>query len=253
MGAFGGKTAQIDKVSNLLATECTPELAKQTAYSSAILPEITKTENPSQYDNWLRALIGAGYSTSGGDLPTSTDNVHHCDDTKPVVTIVGATGGGPYDFTVKVTSGTFTANKLEVYFDDQIISTQQIDGSGSYSVSYSPTVTGSHTFKAIVTDAGLYQSSDDQAVNVSNDGSSGSTASFKGLLPADGSAVNAPVHFTWTADPGATKYTLFINGVASGASTSATTKTVNLASGAYTWQVKSDSPNSAPLISFTVN
>ena len=92
MGSVGGKSAQVDKISGKLATECTPDLAKDTVFSSAILPEITKAENPSQYQNWLTALQKAGYSTSGGDLPTDADNVHHCDDAKPVVVITGATG-----------------------------------------------------------------------------------------------------------------------------------------------------------------
>jgi membrane peptidoglycan carboxypeptidase len=49
MTSIGGKTADIDTVSGKLATECTPDLAKETAYSSAIQPEITKAENPTQY------------------------------------------------------------------------------------------------------------------------------------------------------------------------------------------------------------
>ncbi len=250
MGSAGGKSAQVDKVSGLLATDCTPDLAKNTVYSSAILPEITKAENPSQYQNWLAALQRAGYSTSGGDLPSGVDNVHSCSDTKPAVTITGATGGGPYSFNVKVTSGTFTSNKLEVYFDDQIISTQVIDGSGSYPVSYSPTTTGSHTFKAVVTDAGLYQGSDDQAVTVTN--TSGSAASFKGVFPGEGAVVGSgPINFAWTVDPGATSYSLYVDDILK-ATTSSIAKSVSgISAGDHTWFVKSDAGNKTDIINFS--
>jgi penicillin-binding protein 1A len=124
MAATSGKSAAVDTISGKLATDCTPPLAKSTVYSSAILPEITKSENAFQYQNWLSALVKAGYSTTGGDLPTDSDTAHSCSDTKPTVNISDALGGGPYSFNVQVASGTFTANKLEVYFDDQVISTR---------------------------------------------------------------------------------------------------------------------------------
>jgi membrane carboxypeptidase/penicillin-binding protein PbpC len=242
MNSANGRNAVVDTVSGKLATECTPELAKSTVYSSAITPEITRAENPSQYANWLAALQHAGYSTSGGDLPTDSDNVHHCDDVKPAVNIVGATGGGPYDFDVEVTSGTFGANKLQVYFDDQIISTQVINGSGSYPVSYSPTDTGSHTFKAVVTDAGLYQGTDEQAVNVtSTGGGDGSGVSLKS--PDDGDTVSpGNVKFSWSGD-GSSSYTLHVSNATY--TVTGTSKTVTLiAPGNYPWYVTSDSGDS---------
>ncbi len=250
MGSVGGKSAQIDKVSGKLATECTPDLAKDTAYSSAILPEITKAENPSQYLNWLTALQRAGYSTSGGDLPTDADNVHHCDDVKPTVVINGAGGGGPYNLNIKVNSGTFTANKLEVYFDDQIVSTQVIDGTGTYPVSYAPTTTGSHDFKAVVTDAALYQGSDDKSVTVTNSGGGGG---FSGVLPADGSQVpSGPVTFSWTIDSGASSYSLYVDNILRG-TTAATVKSVSgLSVGNHTWFVRADTSDATDPLTFKV-
>lgn len=251
MSSVGGKSAQIDKVSGKLATECTPDLAKDTAYSSAVLPEITKSENPTQYNLWLAALQRAGYSTSGGDLPTTSDDVHHCDDVKPSVNISGATGGGPYNFNVNVTSGTFTSNKLEVYFDDQIISTQVIDGSGSYSVSYTPSISGSHTFKAVVTDAGLYQGTDEQTVTVTNTG--GSSGSFSGLTPAEGASVNGPnVTFTWSPAAGAATYSLYVDNILRG-TTGSTSRSVNgLTNGSHFWYVKADTGDTTSSSSFKV-
>jgi membrane carboxypeptidase/penicillin-binding protein PbpC len=250
MTSIGGKTAQIDRVSGLLATECTPELAKDTVYSSAVQPEITKAENPSQYSLWLTALVKAGYSTSGGGVPTESDDKHHCDDDKPTVNIIGASGGGPYDFSVQVTSGTFLANKLQVYFDDQIVSTQVIDGTGSYPVSYSPAETGSHTFKAVVTDAGLYQTTDDQSVNVTNVG--GGT-SFEGISPASGSKKDAGlVAFSWTSLDGATSYTLYVDGASQGSvnNTSKVAIVAGLAGSSHTWYVKANTGDVTDTITF---
>jgi hypothetical protein len=250
MSSIGGKTAQIDQVSGKLATECTPDLAKQTAYSSAITPEITKAENPSQYALWLTALQKAGYSTSGGDLPTDSDNVHHCDDKRPTVQIHGANGGGPYDLNISVTSGTFAANKLEVYFDDQIISTAKIDGDGSYDISCSTACSspGSHTFKAVVTDAALYQGTDEATVNVSGNGGG---ATFKGLLPIDNSSVNnGAVLFSWTSDSGASSYSLYVDNILRG-NTSGNSRTVNgLGSGNHNWFVRSDTGDATDPLSF---
>ncbi len=250
MNSADSKSAVIDKLSGKLATNCTPELAKDTQYSSAILPEITQSENSTQYQLWLTALQHAGYTTGGGDLPTATDDKHSCDDTKPTVNIVGALGGGPYSFSVQVTSGTFTANKLDVYFDDQVISTQIINGSGSYPVdNYSPSTTGSHTFKATVTDAGYYQASDEQAVTVTNTGSGSGT--FSGVTPADGSQVtNGPVTFVWGVDSGAASYTLFVDGAPRG-STNTIAKTVSgLGAGNHTWRVESDTGDTTDTYSF---
>ena len=255
LGSVGGKSALIDKVSGKLATECTPELAKDTSYSSAILPEITKTDNPSQYQNWLTALQRAGYSTSGGDLPSDSDNVHHCDDVKPVVNITGAAGGGPYNLNIKVTSGTFTTNKLEVYFDDQVVSTQVISGSGSYPVSYAPTNVGSHNFKAVITDAGLYQGTDSQTVTVTNNGGDGANNNgFVGVTPASGDTVSSgPVTFGWTISPGATAYSLFVDNVLKGAPSSGISKTVNgLTPGNHTWFVRTNSSDVTDPVTFKI-
>ena len=234
MSPSSGRSAVVDKVSGLLATECTPELAKETKYSSAILPETTKTENSYQYSLWLAALNKAGYASSA-DLPTGSDNVHSCSDSKPTANITGLSGGGPYNFQVQVTAGTFTPTKLEIFFDDQIVSTQVISGSGTYDVSYSPTTAGTHTIKAVVTDDKLYQSSDSQTVSVTNIG-----APFSNESPSNGSLRGAgSVTFSWTEEDGADSYDLFVDGAKQG-STDATSRSINLGAGAHTWYVKSN-------------
>ncbi|GAC1602586.1 MAG: hypothetical protein NVS3B29_05940 [Candidatus Saccharimonadales bacterium] len=261
MGSVGGKSVSIDKVSGKLATECTPALAKQTAYSSAILPEITQAENPSQYSQWLKALISAGYSTTGGDLPTASDDAHSCSDAKPTVNIVGATGGGPYNFNVDVKLGDFGTTKtgignatLSVYFDDQVISTQVVNGSSSYPVSCSSSCSalGSHTFKAVFTDTGLYQATDEQSVTVTNTGGSDSS-SFQGTSPAEGSSSTpGTITFTWTPSAGTTLYSLFIDDMLRATSTSTSKPYPVLETGNHIWYVKSDNGSQTNPITFKV-
>ncbi|HEY6736890.1 MAG TPA: transglycosylase domain-containing protein [Candidatus Saccharimonadia bacterium] len=255
MSAAQGKSADVDKVSGKLATQCTPPLAKDTAYSSAILPEITKQQNAYQYQQWLAALQKAypAQTSAGGDLPTSYDDVHNCSDTPPTAQLIGANGNGQ-DFNVKVTAGQsqsgFTPNKLEIYWDDQIISTQQIDSAGTYPVSYTPTASGSHTVKAVVTDTGLYQGTDTQTVLVVNPGGGGGNT-FQGLAPLAGSSQPVgSVTFSWSLDPGAGSYTLFVDGSNKG-STSSNARTITIASaGNHSFFVRSDQGNQTASISF---
>jgi len=192
MNAASGKTATIDKLSKKLATNCTPELARDTVYSSAIVPEISATDP--EYAAWLAGMVSKGLATSGAVIPTESDDLHSCSDVKPTAQIdsVSQQGSLGYLVTVSASIGTFGTDKspgsaatLQVYLDDQIISTQQITSSGDYQVSSTPTV-GSHTFKAVITDSGLYQSSDSKTVAISAAPASASpspSASPHAMLP----------------------------------------------------------------------
>jgi membrane peptidoglycan carboxypeptidase len=171
------KTANIDKISNKLATECTPPAALQSVTSSDIHAEIPS--NDPAYVRWdapIQALAKTLGYAGGGSIPTDTDDVHKCSDTKPTVS-VSTTGSGPLNITASVSSGTFTANSLTIYFDDQVVSTQTINGDTNYTFVYSPTTTGSHTVKAVVSDSGLYSGSGEKTVNVLTAGSGGSGGS----------------------------------------------------------------------------
>ncbi len=212
--AVARKKVDIDKVSNKLATSCTPKLA------------IESRDDPGS---------------------TETDNAHACDDVKPLVQIAGATGGGPYTLDINVTLGTFGTtktstfpSKLDVSFDDQIISTQTITTSGIYKVNYPPTAdqTGSHIFKAVVTDSGFYQGADEATVNVVSSGSA--AAGFTASTDATTYKLGDTVVFTWTKDAGATSYNIFIDNVLSGsaAASSNTFSTKTLAVGTHTWYIE---------------
>ena len=173
----GVRTARVDRVSGKLATECTPEAAIQTVTAGQIKPEIPATDP--LYRNWAGPVASLaqriGYASGGGVIPTQNDDVHKCSDTKPTVQ-VSADGSSKLKITANVSSGTHTANKLTIYFDDQVISTQNINGSTNYSFDYTPTSSGSHTIRAVVTDTAMYSGSDETTITTEaaqNDNNSG--------------------------------------------------------------------------------
>lgn len=236
------RSATIDKLSKKLATECTPELAKEAIFASEMHAEIPP--NDPAYGRWeppVAALAQKmGYS-GGGNLPTESDDVHKCSDTKPTVELtVTSQGGGNYKVKAVVGSGTFTANKLDISLDDQIISTQQISGSTTYEFDHTIVSNGAHSFKALVTDAGLYTAVDTETVTVSSAGS----PSFSGLSPTDGSNVGVGiVTFSWQSYTDANKYELWIKRGGSDYASSpydsnTNSKAVTIIAGSYTWFVK---------------
>jgi membrane peptidoglycan carboxypeptidase len=255
MSGLDDKTAEVDKVSGKLATACTPQLARETAYSSAVLPEVTQKENSFQYQYWLKGLQSAGFATNGTALPTEEDNLHDCNDVMPKVSLTGASGGGPYTFHAKVTLGSFGTSKtgigtpqLQVYYDDQIIYTNANVGSDTYNIPYTPTSNGSHTVKALVTDTGLYQASDEDTVTVTHAGET-----FQGTSPSDGEEFSpGSIGFSWGASPGATSYTVYVDGVARGTTAGTSLNVSLLVKKTYTWYVRDNSGHQTSSISFKV-
>lgn len=161
----GTTTGRIDKVSGKLATDCTPPDAIEEATSGQMTAEIPSTDPA--YSRWqapVSALAaGLGYS-SGGGLPNEKDNVHNCSDSKPSVSVtVSPSSGSTFTVTANVASGTFPANKLIFYVNGNEITTQNIGGSGSYSISNSPGGTGTVRYSARVYDSGLYSSTSNEA------------------------------------------------------------------------------------------
>lgn len=226
------KKVNFDKVSNKLATTCTPPLA-------------------------IESRIDDG--------TTATDDVHACDDVKPTVKITATNSGGAYSFTANVTLGTFGTTKtstfpakLDISLDDQIISTQQISNSGTFTVDCGAACTsGSHTVKAVVTDSGLYQGSDETTITVAGSTTSsggGSTATFQGVTPAEGSTQKAgTLTFTWTADPAASSYVLYVDGKqVKTLNGMTTTYPVTNTTIPHTWYVVADTSDKFAPINFTV-
>jgi membrane peptidoglycan carboxypeptidase len=215
--ATKAKAVVIDIVSGLLATDCTPALAKKTVY----------------------------YPISGND------NVHACGDAQPSVTISGVNGTGPtYNGTATIIAGKFNPTKLDIQLDDQIVSTQAINGSGSYSFSLTAP-TGSHSVRAVVTDDGYYQGSSDVSTVLVGGNTDGN---FSGTSPADGSIQNkGTIIFIWTPLSGASSYKLYVDALPPVTTNSTSEPFVVKTTGVtHSWHVTADTGQSTTPLSFTV-
>jgi membrane peptidoglycan carboxypeptidase len=144
---------KIDKVSNKLATECTPERAIQTGANA----------NSSTFS--VDKFVGGG----GGANTNEKDDVHKCSDAKPRVSIssrnVTCLSSG-CTLTAKVTAGTHPISsskfpgQLNFIIDGRNVSAKQIGGAGTYSITYKPTFSGTKQLKVEVLDSVLYDASD---------------------------------------------------------------------------------------------
>jgi membrane peptidoglycan carboxypeptidase len=158
------QSAVIDTVSKKLATDCTPEAAKQTVTGGGILSEIP-TSDPS-YNRWM-APIKARYGAAGGIIPTDKDDVHKCDDIKPSVTLtIKDKGGGKYTFKADVTPGTFPLKTVNFSIDGLIPAGGSFEASGgqtTFEYDYTADSSSTKTIKVEVIDQGLYENSDEKA------------------------------------------------------------------------------------------
>jgi penicillin-binding protein 1A len=181
VGKTGAKAETIDRVSNKLATSCTPPLARQT----------TSGGNSVTQNN---VDVFAGGSTGGAAPATGADDVHNCNDTKPSVTIT-AVNGATVDSTlacpisgcsvmVRVEQGTHPLNDsarpaspgtLALLVGGQSVQTQAISAAGDYQFTYTPSAgtSGSTEITVQITDSVLYQGSDATTVTVSTPTTSG--------------------------------------------------------------------------------
>lgn len=205
--ADGEQKGTIDVVSGKLATECTPQAAKQEISGSSMTAEIPSSD-PS-FNRWnppVAALARSlGYS-SGGSIPTERDDIHQCGDTPPSVSVsANSSGSGNVQITANIVGGRFAVNRVEFYRDGNQISSQNVGGGGAVSIQDTPG-SGVHSYFAKVYDAGLYSSqSNSVSVNVSSNSNSYNlnctppksctltgSGSFTATLYINGNAVAGP-------------------------------------------------------------
>lgn len=164
----GNTTQTTDRVSNKVATSCTPELARQTLGNS--------NANSWNVDQWAggRANSSAGSSTTARSA-SATDDVHSCNDSPPSVTITAPStcnaDEGGCTITATVAQGThaltdparsqfpgtlnFTVNGQNVKAFTDIS-----DSPSTRSFTYVPSSSGEITITAQVIDSVLYQATD---------------------------------------------------------------------------------------------
>lgn len=148
----------IDIISNKLATDCTPNLARK---------EVTEGD-PLSFS--VDTFIGGG----AGTIPTENDDVHNCADARPGINLSAVKIGGTYTISASITQGTHPligngdkgGGKISFSIDGQVI--QTFDASGNVSFNYTPDFTGDRTLTATVVDSVLYDSSRTTTLNGSS-------------------------------------------------------------------------------------
>lgn len=161
------KNAVIDTVSKKLATECTPERAKETITGGGIRSELP-TSDP-LYNNWIKP-VQARYGSSGGAIPTDKDDIHTCDPAdKPTVSLKTPTMGpaGTYTFEAEVTKGKFPLTSVTFKIDGTVLSGGSFDitDSGSVTFKYVSTFNEAKMVTVEVLDSALYDATDSKTVS----------------------------------------------------------------------------------------
>jgi len=198
-GKSSGGAQTTDKVSGLLATSCTPPLARQSGGSSGQL-------NADIYAGGF-VNITSGNATPSSSSSHAVDNVHACGDTSPTVAITAVNGvptGGNAALTcpssgctimVHVEQGTHPLTDNAVYPQypgtlslivngQPVTSPEEVDTTNDYSVTFTPPsgTTGDIQIEAQVSDSVLYSGTDTQTITIT----SGTTTSYRKQTTSSG-------------------------------------------------------------------
>ncbi|MEI9914359.1 MAG: transglycosylase domain-containing protein, partial [Candidatus Saccharibacteria bacterium] len=173
-----------DKVSGLLATSCTPALAKNTVGGGASSSSVIDIFYPKSYANMAALEGNTGGTSKASSSTTQTDNVHNCNDTPPSVTATLGSGScnGSCTVTVAATAGTHPlsggnyttapAGTITITLNGNTMCTITIppDQSENFngSCNISPTSSGSGTLTATVVDSVLYSSASSANISFSS-------------------------------------------------------------------------------------
>jgi penicillin-binding protein 1A len=152
-----GKQFTVDKVSKKLATDCTPELAREVISATGIDAGEGITE----------------YHSNDYDLKNKDDK-HSCDDAKPTASLSATTppNGPPVStsnpktvtFTLGLSPGSFNINQVEIIIDGQSLGSAGAATSGSSTFTHAFSTAGSHTVQVRIQDEGYYQATISQSV-----------------------------------------------------------------------------------------
>lgn len=180
------KKQTIDKVSNKLATDCTPARARE---------EVTGGDATN--------FSGDRFVTNTSNT-TEKDDIHNCSDIKPSISISVLQQGSSYLVGATVAAGTHPLSSerfpgtVNFSIDGQIIRSFQVSGSGPVpSFTYTPDFSGTKTLTAEVIDSVLYDSSDSAQVTGSGGGGGG------GALTLTEAKMDGPkTRFKWSGNNG---------------------------------------------------
>jgi membrane peptidoglycan carboxypeptidase len=181
----------IDKVSNKLATTCTPDSAKQTVGNSNAA-------------SWNVDIFVGGSSNSAAAV-SGNDDVHNCGDASPSVTVTPSSSEcdppAGCTITATVTQGTHQLSDpaypnfpgtVTFSVGGQVIKTYNVtDSPSTISFTYVPTSDGANTITAQVTDSVLYSSTGTASVtSVTQTGVTPTTPNTTTTKPKNGNSGN---------------------------------------------------------------
>jgi penicillin-binding protein 1A len=163
------KTATIDTVSNKLATECTPERAKQKITGGGIKAEIPSSDP--NYNNWMSPIRARYGGAGGGAIPTEKDDIHTCNDQdKPTISLGNVTdnGDGTYTVTAKVKKGKYPLSTVTFSMNGSVMpgGSYDITNSNDIKFEFELNADGTYTITAETIDSVLYDASDSTTFSV---------------------------------------------------------------------------------------
>lgn len=132
-----GKEFIMDRVSKKVATECTPEGAKEKVQAIGV-----RGSNENDVE----------YQAEGYDLK-NTDDVHKCTDVKPTVSL-SVSGSSPHNVSVTLGQGTNPLQTASLYVDGNLV--QNLTAAAGTKIYPQATSSGSHAIKVVVVDSGYY-------------------------------------------------------------------------------------------------
>lgn len=151
-----GKTEQqltFDKVSKKLATECTPDGAKEEVSVYISTDPVTKKEI---------------FVAPNGYNATEKDNIHKCDDAKPSVESISISklSGDDYQISIRVNQGTHQLSNIKVSIDGNQVADTSIGGSGNFTVNSK--ISGTQNITVRLQDSAFYITEASKSVTAEN-------------------------------------------------------------------------------------
>ncbi len=240
------KKQTIDKVSNKLATDCTPARARE---------EVT---------GGGAAEFSGDKFVGGGGTTEDKDDVHQCSDVKPSISISVVPQGSSYLIGATVVGGTHPLSSdrfpgtVNFIVEGQVIRSFNVTGNGPIaSFTYTPTFVGTKTMTVEVIDSVLYDGQDSANITAVSPGeddndNSLTTPSASGPVGVGGTSTT----ISWSG--GTPGYTVLVDGpgggssFTSGCTTSGTSCNITTATpGTYRVKVRDSKNDESSVITFS--
>ncbi len=183
----GNARRTIDVVSNKLATDCTPNRARNTVNEGSA--------NQFSSDKFVDG--GPGSNTN------EQDDVHKCEDIRPAIRLITTPTGNSFRLEADVTQGTHPISSerfqgtVNFIVDGTIVRAVSVNGPGTVGIDYTPDGPGTKQVVTEVIDSVLYDASDTSSITVA-----AAPAPTAAIVLTANRPGNGNVQFTWTGGKG---------------------------------------------------